>query len=231
MHTSLFAPAPQRKARLILTLAGSLLFHGSLIGVAALWRTSPVADPVHGPTEVSLVEPLPPGETPPLAAAPPSEPEVAQPVFKVSEPLAEPPPTDEPSLEDMKLATPPPARSAARTATRPASTSAQTRAVSVPGSVAASGATGNPGTGRPGAAGGRWTTPEPPYPAALRLARVHGNGSVRVTTDGMGRVVSATMAQSTGNALLDDHTCRTAKTLWSGPPNSTVLIPITYRLQ
>ena len=52
-----------------------------------------------------------------------------------------------------------------------------------------------------------------------------------MTTDGSGRVVSAIVVQSTGNALLDDNTCRCRAQLWSGPPNSTLSVPITYQMQ
>ncbi len=63
------------------------------------------------------------------------------------------------------------------------------------------------------------------------MARVQGNGTVRVTTDAAGRVVSASVVKSTGNSRLDENTCQAAKSEWSGPPNSTISVPISYQLQ
>ena len=77
----------------------------------------------------------------------------------------------------------------------------------------------------------RWNVPKPVYPPALRLAHVQGSGSVRVTTDGSGRVVAAVIVRSTGSTVLDDQTCQTAKLRWSGPPDATTTVPITYQLQ
>ena len=64
-----------------------------------------------------------------------------------------------------------------------------------------------------------------------RSSRITGSGSVRITTDGSGRVVSATVVQSTGNALLDTNTSSYARTAWSGPPNASTTVPITYQLR
>ena len=231
---SLFAPPPRRKRGLVLTLAGSLLFHGSLIGLAALWPTRPAPLPV-GPTEVGFYDPQPPGESLTLPAVSPSEPEPVQPELKVAAPVEPPPQPEEPDNDEMSLSTPVP-RPAARPVSHPAfPTSAvrPTRAQAGPPTVNGSTgrAAGTPSVGHPGGGSSLWNTPKPAYPAPFRLARVQGSGSVRVTTNEAGRVVSATIVQSTGNAQLDDHTCRAAKSNWSGPPNSTISVPITYRLQ
>ena len=233
MNNSLFAPSPRRKRGLTLTLSGSLLFHGSLVGIAAFWPTHPTEKPPVitiigiGDLPVSGNEPLP------AAPPPPSEPDPAPPVLKASEPVDNLPPTFEPGADDMTLATPVP-HPAMRTPAHPTSASATTRATRRQSSVSvsgpANGPAGSPGSDRPGL-GMRWNTPEPPYPAALRLARVRGNGVVRVTTDGSGRVIGTAIVRSTGNALLDDNTCRAARNDWSGPPNATVQVPITYQLQ
>ncbi len=227
MHDrSLFAPAPRRKRGLILTLSGSLLFHGSLVGVAAFWTTHPtVGKPV---ITVISDDPLLPADLQ-LPAAPPSEPQPEAPVLTAMEPSDNPPPLIEPGAEDMTLAIATPRPAVRSMSSHPTSASAAPRASQAASGVSTGGlANANPGAGRPGV---RWNVPKPIYPPALRLAHVQGSGSVRVTTDGSGRVVSASMEHSTGSAVLDDQTCQTAKLQWSGPPNSTTTVPITYQLQ
>ncbi len=229
MNPSLFAPLPRRKRGLIFTLSGSLLFHGSLIGVAALW-------PTHSAVEKSTVtvvdfgEPEPPGEHLP-PAIPPSDPEAPPPVLKIVEPADNPPPVVEPGVDDMSLATPALRVAASRVPLHPATAAAPSIARGQKRGVSTNrAAVGIPGLGVPGA-GMRWVTPKPAYPASLRLAHVQGNGSVRITTDDSGRVVNAAIVQSTGNELLDDNTCRAARSGWSGPPNSSISVPVTYQLQ
>lgn len=224
-----FAPSPRRKRGLILTLAGSLLFHGSLIGVAAFWPTSP-APPVPGPTQIDFVA-CPEDPTPPLPPSVlPEQPDPVAPVLNAPEPVDNPPPVVEPDADSMTLATPIPTPTT-RTPSHPASVPRANTTVA-PGSLpAGASATGNhAASGHAGQTAARWNLPKPVYPPSLRLAHVQGNGSVRVTTDGSGRVVSATIVQSTGNALLDDHTCRAARSDWSGPPNAAISVPITYHL-
>ena len=121
----------------------------------------------------------------------------------------------------------------------PKTTATKTRPVRGPSTAAASAAPhGQPGLpgGTPGGSaaarvGGPWRTPQPPYPYAMRAARVQGSGSVRITTDGSGRVVNASVTQSTGNALLDANTAQFARTNWSGPPNASITVPITYQMR
>ncbi len=226
---SLFEPSPRRKRGLILTLSGSLLFHGSLIGVAALWPTHPVAEK-STVTVVDFGEPEPPGDLLP-PAMPPNEPEAPPPLLKIVEPVDDnPPPPVEPGADEMSLATPAPRVAASRTPSRPAASAAPLTVQAQRGVSTNRPAVGTPGTGL-SRAGGRWMTPRPAYPAPLRLAHVQGSGTVRITTDASGRVVNAAIVQSTGNALLDDHASRAAKNAWSGPPNATTAVPVTYRLQ
>ena len=228
MQNSLFTPAPRRNGRLVLTLTGSLLFHGSLIGVAAFWPVHPVPAP---PPVISVIGDQD-GDLPkePLAPVDPLPPESdpVQPELKVADP-ADAPPVVEPDADNMTVSTPVPP-SKPHTATRTVPTSVTPRTAQVSGNLSGvgspSGATGSGAT-----SGVRWNKPKPVYPAALRLARVQGSGVVRVTTDGSGRVVNAIIVQSTGNAVLDDNTCRSARNFWSGPPNSTLSVPITYQLQ
>jgi TonB family protein len=74
-------------------------------------------------------------------------------------------------------------------------------------------------------------TSKPPYPYQARAARLQGSGSVRVVFDGSGHVSSAVIEQSVGSGILDSNTISYAKANWTGPPNTTTTVPITYRLQ
>ena len=90
--------------------------------------------------------------------------------------------------------------------------------------------TGTPGFTHLGPPQGTWHHSRPPYPAQARMAHIEGSGSVKVTTDASGHVVSAEIVQSVGNGLLDSNTKQYALANWSGPPNSSTVVPITYRL-
>lgn len=222
---SLFAPPPRRKLGLILTLSGSLLFHGSLVGVAALW-----------PTHQTALEPLPPVDLEPGLPNDPQLPETPAPtgsepeapVMSAVEPTAEQPPVVEPDTDDMTVATPTPRPAVIRT-TAPRPGMATVKANTSTSRVESNGLVGS-GAGA-GHTGVRWSVPRPAYPSALRLAHVQGSGSVRVTTNASGQVVSAVIVQSTGSLALDEQTCQTAKTRWSGPPNAATTVPITYQLR
>ncbi len=226
-----FDSEPPRSRRTVFTVMGSLVLHGTLIAVAALWPvrrvdTAPAKEPpatqfVDVTTPVESSE-LPTAETDP-GLTPPAEP--PPPMADVS---LDAPPSEEPELTDP---TPP------KLVTK--SVVAKTRSPRTPSAVgvhggpparpgAASGATGATGVE---SAAGRWNTPQPPYPYPLRAAHVQGSGSVRITTDASGRVVSASVVQSTGNTLMDDNTSRFARAFWSGPPNASVTVPITYRMR
>jgi TonB family protein len=84
---------------------------------------------------------------------------------------------------------------------------------------------GIPGSGK----GAGWSTPKPDYPRAALVARVSGKVTVRIETDGTGRVRQVTVTGSTGT-VLDENTCSYARRKWTGPPNSTKTIPVIYRL-
>ena len=225
---------PLRTSRTVYTIVGSVLLHGSVIAVAALW-------PVHHapselPPQVTIIDPEPPGETVQL---PPSSPEVntdmpddASGLVLVNDTSNDiPPPPEEPSMTE-----PAPPKPPSKIVVNKTRSPRVTVPVGTPGqpgtaNLGARNAVGMAaGTGRPGVVG-RWNTPQPPYPYAMRAARVQGNGSVRITTDGSGRVVSVGVAQSTGNAVLDANTSQFARANWSGPPNASVTVPITYQLR
>ena len=71
-------------------------------------------------------------------------------------------------------------------------------------------------------------TPKPPYPAQARMAKLQGSGVCHVTFDASGHVSSASMSQSIGTRILDDATTGYAKLNWTGTPNTSTNVPITY---
>ena len=240
MHSALFATTAHRSRRVYGMLLGSLLFHAALIGIAALWPDHPAAgkppiivdigegpEPPFGPqiTDLPLSTPAVPGPETPTLPDPPVETPPEDPT---------PPPFDP---EMVELSTPPPPvihRHQPALATAVHGSTATQPVGHTTGSTGGSGAgltatSGHPGTGGT-VAGASWKTSKPPYPYAMQAARKQGSGSVRVTTNASGGVVSATVVESTGSALLDENTCRYARGFWSGPPNATTVVPITYRL-
>ena len=62
-------------------------------------------------------------------------------------------------------------------------------------------------------------------------AKLTGSGSVRVTFDATGHVSKIAVVKSVGSALLDKNTLEYGRANWKGQPNSTVIVPITYKLQ
>ena len=235
MKHHLLAPATQRRGRLALTLAASLVFHGSLVGVAALW-------PYHIPPKF---EPLPPivgvpdDPLPPIPDTPePSTPEPRSMDLAPIDPVVPEPPLDanpplawDPEMVEPQPATPAPTRPAAptRPVRSPRSPSNQAAPRSPVTTVRSGSLDLAPGAVRPGATS--WSvSSKPAYPMSLKAAGIHGSGVVRVTTDNTGRVVAATMTQSTGNSQLDENTCRHARAFWTGPAGSVRDIPITYQL-
>ena len=225
-----------RTSRTAYTIVGSVLLHGSVIAVAALW---PV--PVHHassalPPAITSIDSEPPGDL--IQLPPPSLPEIGEAtpddapgLVLVDSTANTPPPT-----EDPPMAEPPPPKPPSKTVVNKTRSLRVMVPVGTPGqpgtaNIGARNAVGTAGgTGRSGALG-RWNTPQPPYPYAMRAAHVQGNGSVRITTDGSGRVVSVSVAQSTGNAVLDANTGQFARANWSGPPNASVMVPITYQIR
>jgi TonB family protein len=71
--------------------------------------------------------------------------------------------------------------------------------------------------------------PRPNYPQEARSHRIAGNGVCVVSVDVSGSVTSASMAQSTGSALLDKSVLRTLRT-WKFKPGtvSQVSIPVEF---
>jgi hypothetical protein len=75
-----------------------------------------------------------------------------------------------------------------------------------------------------------WSTPKPAYPFEARRLRRQGSGGVHVTTNGIGRVVNAAM-QPGIDPLLDAVAVSFARSAWTGPPNCTRVVAITFSLE
>lgn len=235
-------PPNHRGPRLLLAGLLSVGVHAAAIGLAGVFTVAS-PPPVVAASPADDAEPgaiidlgftvnddpgtieLPPPEE--VSATPENPPE---PVVTPDEDLPPPPPTssDEysvpPPTPRRNVVTPSPATRA--TAARPRGSASATN----PG--AGGGAAGNNNGAGPGGGtgGGRWVTPKPPYPAQARTMRQTGSGSVRVQTDGAGRVVRVEMVQPIA-PLLDATTINFARTRWSGPPNRTVVVSVTYELR
>lgn len=243
MPDSLFANRPLRRGRLAVMVVGSLLVHGTLVGIAALMPSRNSYDIPVPVTELGLDdklgeevqqlivkdEPSPPPDVTPEPTPPPPDP---------TPPEETPPPTEDPDMDMPDPPKPTPALTPKPKASRPVATPAPANAkrgpVAQPGQVdgnvtKSDKLSGNVGGARVGSGG--WKTPRPNYPYQARAARVQGSGSVRVSTDGSGRVISASIVASVGNGILDANTIAFAKSNWHGPPNTTTTVPITYKLQ
>ena len=213
------------------TVVGSVLLHAAVIALAALYpvRYSPPAaagtittlsydDPGQSPAILTM----PPAANNPAELPPPVDPD-PRPLVAES---ADVPPTDEAETLEMPSAVSP------RKAGQKARPTPRSNALPGHGSIAASTGSTSAGFGHENSGEvARCNTPQPPYPYALRMARVAGSGSIRITCDGSGRVVSAIVVQSTRNRLLDENTIQFARARWTGPPNASVIVPILYQIR
>ena len=238
MPTRLYSTVPVRTRRTFLMLLGSVAVHGLTVAAASFWIVQPAIPVTLPPTEVSL---LPSPDGPQLENLPVSAPTFAPPLSALPEPpapddpLIPPPPTFDPELTEppVSVSTPSPRRTSrplpSTHSVHGTPASGQSAAAPHGPSTAEDRAVNGLGAGHPGS-GGLWKASKPPYPYALRAARVQGSGSLRVTTDAAGHVVQAALVQSSGSTALDDNICRYARGFWSGPANSTTTIPFTYQL-
>ena len=239
MPTSLFTPIQPRPCRVYFMLLGSVIFHGLLVGAAYLWPYSPAVAGGPGIVELSSMTDQ---SGPEIVDLPASTPSVAAPEPPTSpltpvDPLVEdtpPPPTLVPDIFEPTTSplTPAAHRTAVPATSRPihvAHPSGQSRLAGAGPANAQAGTGAAPGLIRSNLSSA-WRMPKPPYPYAMRAARVQGSGTIRVTTDSAGRVVEAIVIQSTGHSSLDDNTCRYARGNWNGPPNASTIVPITYQL-
>ncbi len=220
-----------RNRRVVWTIIGSLLFHGALVGGAALFSRPPQ---LPGPqTTTFFPTPDDSGYLPPSSP----EPSLSTPELdRLPTPVTTVPdiPTDTPPLvEDLDIVEPTPATPTP--VVRPPVAQTRPRSFPVP-SMRANGDT-SPGSGQKASVGTRsvgvrWSiSSKPMYPPTLRAMKIQGSGMVRITTDAAGRVVGAVIVQSTGNAVLDANTCQHARASWNGPASTSTNVPFTYRLQ
>ena len=233
---SLFRNRPIRRWQLALMVFGSLVVHGSLVGIGyAVWQ--PISKPLEIPvTEVDiqagdpdvreLIVPMDAPTPPPDMPTPP--PDMTPP------PDDTPPPTEEPDMEEPDKPTPSPKpktevkRYAATPAPPGAKRGEHPQAGVVGGNPNGTKATGIPGGG--GSATKGWTTPTPIYPAAARASHIQGSTTVEVTTDASGNIASVTVIKSAGSPILDFNTKSYVKNNWKGPPSSTRTREFSYVL-
>jgi outer membrane biosynthesis protein TonB len=216
--------------RIILVGLLSIGLHLGLVALGGYWASLPIPITQLGEAEqlgeevqeLILAENEPPAEPEPT---PESEP------TPEPEPEPTPPPMDKPDFEEPVSPTPTPAAAAhprgpKATPAPGAKTGPTARPGVVGGNVAQGKLTGTPGGARVGTG---WRTPKPIYPLKARQLHIAGSGSVRVTTNASGRVVAVEITGSI-NPILDSNTRSFALGNWSGPPNQSTVVPITYRL-
>jgi Gram-negative bacterial TonB protein C-terminal len=75
-----------------------------------------------------------------------------------------------------------------------------------------------------------WRMPRPPYPAKAIAAHAEGKGVIRISTNRDGRVEKVEIIKKI-HPLLDEHTSAFALAHWTGPPNTTRDVPVTYALK
>jgi TonB family protein len=182
-------------------LGGALLIHGVAV-VAAIKREPPPVDLSNIPDAVVIG--IDQQEQPPEPTPPPEEPEAPPPP---------PPQTVEPEFKEEQP-TPPPKKTTAKV--QPLARPQQQGAtVSAAGAKAAA-----------------IFAPKPEYPYEARSKKLTGSGVCVVTVDtGTGNVTDATMAQSIGNAILDNSAVSAFKR-WRFKPGavSKAKIPVTFTM-
>lgn len=212
-------------------VAGSLLIHATFVGVAAL---RPQKLTVEEPDQITQIIDQPGEEVQQLIVkdepSPPPDvtPEPTPPMPDVTPEPDTPPPSEDPDMAEPEKPTPTPHPHPPSRVTPPPA-NAKRGPVAQPGQVDGNVQHSTNLTGKPG--GGHWSTPTPGYPYQARASHVTGSGSVRISTNGSGEVISASMASSTGNGILDATAISAAKSRWHGPPNATTTVPITFKLQ
>ena len=225
---SLFARPHPKRGRVVLMLGASLLLHGGIVGIGALWTQPDPAPhsvdidlgfdtPSSGvPVEVKIDQP-PSSDTPEPTTTPPTDTK------------ADPTPpedTDAPDFAPPRAQTPPPQRSvSSRAAPAVHSTGASSTSHSLPGQQT----NGAPG-GAPAGIVQPWVMPHPPFLQAAHLSSIAAT-TVRITTDAAGRVSSAILVKSTGNPVLDNHTVNYVRANWHGPANASRTTEFVYQLK
>ncbi len=194
-------------------LALSLLLHGGAIWLAGFMELAPLmtdnvaAAAMGDPTEIDFFQVEPEPEVVPTAEIAEIEPAPTTDIWDV---------VPEPTPKTIELRGP----IATQRVTTP--TKLRPRGVSGGSNGSALAAGGN--------SPGGWSTPKPTYPYQARRLRLQGSGGVRVTTNGIGRVVIAEM-QPGIDPTLDTAATSHARLAWTGPPNATRTVAITFLLE
>lgn len=205
----LYQAAP--RWQVFLAIGAALAIHGLAVGIAALRPEEPVVDVMPDLEQIAEVtfEPASPEPTPP-----PEE-------MEEPEPLDAPPePIDPPEFTEEKPTPPPKPRT---DKPKPVAPIARPRVAGPP-----AGATMSMSSAKAVAV----SAPRPEYPYEARRSRATGSGVCVMTVDtGTGAVTSATMAQSTGNPILDNAAV-SAFRRWRFKPGtvSKVRTPITFTM-
>jgi protein TonB len=200
---TLYKPAP--KWQVVAAFVGALAIHGIAVGLAFEKGPAPIDTPDLPTAAIEATIEAPPAEEP----TPSPE--------DIPVPEAPPPPEIQPEFHEEQ--TPPPERN------RPAKVqpirAPQVTGPRPPGMMNASQAKAV-----------AISAPRPEYPYEARSRRITGSGVAVVTVDtASGNVTDATMAQSTGNSILDNSAISAFKR-WRFKPNSVskVRIPITFTM-
>ena len=202
----LYRPPPRWQA--VLAFGGALAIHCAAVAIAAIKPQEPIVDLSDIPeavVELSIEtqqEPAPP-PPPEEDIPPPPPPEVI--------------PEEQPEFVEEK-ATPPPKRTPSD---KPVAPIVKPKPVGPMGPVSMSSAKAS-----------AISAPRPEYPYEARAKKITGSGVCVMTIDpGSGSVTSATMAQSTGNPVLD-NAATSAFRRWRFKPGgfSKVRTPITFTL-
>jgi TonB family protein len=180
--------------------------------------TKPSENPSAGSAAEQQLTPLPSLEIKPGTASTPEQPAPAPSLESPLERTARTPSPPEIKPEHVEETTPPPQPKRQKIAAIAAITTPQVA--------------GSPG-GTMSISSSRAATyaPKPEYPSEARTRHITGSGVCVVDVDpGSGNVTGASMAQSTGNPILDDSAVRTFRK-WRFKPGtvSRVRIPVEFR--
>ncbi len=221
-------PNATARRRVLFMALLSVGVHAAVIGIAALLPPRPVVpgeaylEPVGGDDNAPVPDPdglnLPPPEQADESPDTPTPDAELSPA--VEQELPPPPAENETFIEPT-----PQVKPVVKQPTKPSSSATRTTAATSP-----TGPSSPIGTGPAGPRGSGWKTPKPPYPYLARARRLSGSGSVRVRTDATGRVISAEVVEPIAPEL-DGTTVSFARSHWSGPPNTTAVVPVTYQFR
>jgi periplasmic protein TonB len=201
---------PQPRWQVMAAFAGAIAIHGIAVGIASIHKEEPPADLTAIPEAVAEVtfEQAAPEPTPPPE-------EMIEP-----EPTEAPPePTEVPEFVEEKP-TPPPKRDKP---VKPIAPIARPKPAGVPSAGPMS---------MSAAKAVAVSAPRPEYPYEARRSKITGSGVCVMTVDpSSGAVTDASMAQSTGNPILD-NAATSAFRRWRFKPGTVTKVrtPITFTM-